>query len=116
MIDLEEQFNFTNKRSHPTNRKMIVYRHLIKQQAEYFAELMIDVNIDFEVQVDEEHEKKPTYFGVARIHEKQVDNLNYIALGKDRKKFIDSVALRWIIIGSSILVLFLGVVGAIVSN
>lgn len=116
MIDLEEQFNFTNKRAHPTNSKKIVYRHLIQEQADYFAELMVEVNIDFEVQIDEDHEKKPIYFGIARIHEKQVDKLNYIALGKGRRKFIDSVALRWIIIGSSILVLTLGIVGAIVSN
>ncbi len=38
---------------------------------EYFAELLVENSIDFEVQVDEEHPKKPMYFGVSRSHEKR---------------------------------------------
>ena len=116
MMDLEEQFNFTNKRAHPTNRKVIVYRHLVQEQADYFAELLIEDEIDFEIQIDEEHEKRPIYYGVARVHEKRSDHLNFLALGKNRPKFIDSAPLRWIIIGLSALIIFLGVLGAIVSN
>lgn len=116
MIDLEEQFNFTNKQSHPTNRKVVVYRHLVKEQADYFSELLTDEKIEFETQVDEEHEKKPTYFGIARIHEKRSDHLNFIALGKNRPKFIDSIALRWITIGVSTLVILLGIIGYFISK
>lgn len=115
-MDLEEQFNFTNKRKHPTNRKVIVYRHLIQEQADYFAELLISDEIDFEVQIDEEHEKKPIYYGVARAHEKRADHLNFLALGKNRPKFIDSAPLRCIIIGVSAIIIFLGILGAVVSN
>lgn len=116
MTELEEQFNFTNKRTHPTNRKVIVYRHLVQEQADYFAELLIEDEIDFEVQIDEEHQKKPIYYGVARVHEKRSDHLNLLSLGKNRPLFIDSAVLRWIVIGGSALFIFLGILGAIVSN
>ena len=116
MIDLEEQFNFTNKQKHPTNEKVCVYRYLNRSQAEYFSTLLVDAGIDFEAQIDEEHEKQPMYFGVARIHEKQADHLNFIALGKDRPKFIDLPVMRWIVIGISVLFLALAIAGALLSQ
>lgn len=115
MIDLEEQFNFTNKLSHPTNPNMVVYRHLRKDQAEYFAELLVDADIDFEAQVDEDDERKPTYFGVKRAIESKVDNLNFQALGRGRDKFIASAPMRWIIIVISFVILTLAVMGAMLS-
>ncbi|HAW20406.1 MAG TPA: hypothetical protein DCX14_09505 [Flavobacteriales bacterium] len=116
MIDLEEEFNFTNKRKHPTNYKKIVYRHLKADQSQYFAQLLEKEGIDYETQVDEEDPKKPIYFGLARIHEKRSDHLNYVALGLNRRKFIDSVALRWIIIFVSVFVIALAILGALVSQ
>lgn len=116
MIDFEEQFNFTNKLKHPTNDKTIVYRHLVEEQATYFGELLSQANIAYEYQMDEEHAKHPHYFGVARIHEKKVDHLNYIALGRNRKKFIDSAPIRWIIIALSVLTIGLALVGAFISK
>jgi hypothetical protein len=116
MIDFEEQFNFTNKLKHPTNEKIIVYRHLVEEQAEYFGVLLTEANIAYEFQVDEAHEKKPRYFGIARIHEKKVDRLNFIALGRNRPKFIDSAPIRWIIIFISVFILALAIFGVIVSK
>ena len=52
MIDLEEQFNFTNKLNHPTNIQKAVYRFYKKEQAEYFTELLVDADIEFEAQID----------------------------------------------------------------
>lgn len=116
MIDLEEQFNFTNKLKHPTNRTITVYRFYVREQAEYFGELLVDAQIEYEAQIDEEDERKPMYFGVKRIHERKVDKLNYTALGRGRPKFVASSQLRWIIIGISIITLLLAIIGAIVSN
>lgn len=116
MIDLEEQFNFTNKLNHPTNPRKSVYRFLKREQAEYFTELLVDADIDFEAQVDEDHEKKPTYFGIPKAKEKQVDRLNYLALGHGRDKFIASAPARWILIIVSIGVLLLAIIGAILSD
>lgn len=115
MIDLEEQFNFTNKLNHPTNIQKAVYRFYKKEQAEYFTELLVDADIEFEAQIDEEHEKKPHYFGVSKRYEKQVDRLNYLAMGKGRDKFIASAPVRWLIIVVSISILLLAIIGAIVS-
>lgn len=112
MIDLEEQFNFTNKRKHPTNQTKAVYRFYDRAQAETFTELLVDAGIDFEAQIDDDDPRMPTYFGVARIHEKKVDILNYTAIGKHRKPFIAASPMRWIIIGISLLVLFLAFLGA----
>lgn len=115
MIDLEEQFNFTNKLSHPTNPLKVVYRHFVREQAEYFTELLVDADIDFEAQVDEEDDRKPTYFGVARHLETRVDRLNYIALGRGRDKFIAAASMRWIIILISGTVIVLAILGALLS-
>ncbi len=116
MIDLEEQFNFTNKLSHPTNPMKVVYRHFKREQAEYLTELLVDADIEFEAQVDEEDERRPTYFGVAKHQETRVDQLNYIALGKGRDKFIAAAPMRWIIIAIAGLVLFLAILGALLSK
>jgi len=116
MIDLEEQFNFTNKLDHPTNSRKTVYRFLKSDQAEYFTELLVDADIEFEAQIDKEHAKKPTYFGVAKKHEKRADHLNNLALGRGRDKFIASPEARWVLIVLSAGILLLAVTGAIVSN
>jgi hypothetical protein len=116
MIDLEEEFNFTNKRKHPTNYKKIVYRHLVAEQGQYFTQLLEKDGFEYETQVDKEDPKKPMYIGLARIHERRADHLNYVALGLNRRKFIDSIALRWIIISVSAFVIALAIFGAIVSQ
>ncbi len=116
MMDLEEQFNFTNKRKHPTNDHIVVYRFFDARQAETFTELLVDANIDFEAQIDEDDERKPTYFGVKRTLEQQVDRLNYLAIGKHREKFIASSPMRWITIFIAFVVLGLAILGAWLSN
>ena len=116
MIDLEEQFNFTNKLNHPSNRSKVVYRYFNRSQAEYFTELLVDNDIDFEVQIDEEDERKPMYFGVSRAKEKRVDTLNFTALGKGRDKFIAAPAMRWIILLISFIILSLAILGALLSD
>jgi len=115
MMDLEEQFNFTNKLKHPTNDRKTVYRHLNQEQADYFEELLAQNGISFEMQTDDEHPKKPIYFGVSVAVEKDVDRLNFIALGKNRPKFIASAPVRWFIILVSMAVLLAAIIGAIIS-
>lgn len=115
MNDLEDLLNLTNKRSHPTNTQKVVYRHIRKDQAEYFRTLLLEHNISFEAQVDEEDPRKPEYFGVAKAHEKAVERLNYLAIGHQREKFIPTASLRWFVIIIAFAVLALAVVGAIVS-
>lgn len=116
MIDLEESFNFTNKLKHPTNTSKVVYRFFREEQAVYFAELLADAGIEFETQCDEEDERKPVYFGVARVMERRVDKLNFTALGKGRDKFIASAPMRWLVIGISFFILLLAVMGAMLAN
>jgi|OM-RGC.v1.028826517 hypothetical protein len=115
-MDLEEQINFTNKRAHPTNPRMVVFRHAVKEQAEYFAELLVENSVDFEAQVDEDHDLKPMYFGVSKKHEKLAGHLNYVALGKNRAKFVDSAPIRWIMFFITALFVGLALVGAVLSN
>lgn len=116
MIDLEDQLNFTNKLSHPTNNNKVVYRFFKRDQAEYFTELLVDADIEFEAQEDPDDERKPMYFGVSRALERKVDKLNFTALGRNREKFIASAPLRWIVIGISVLTLILAIVGAVLSE
>ncbi len=112
MIDIGEQFNLSNKLKHPTNESKIVYRHVKKEQAETFATLLVDADIDFEVQIDEDDERKPTYFGVMRRHETEVDRLNFKAIGQHRPRFIASAPVRWLFISISIAMLILALIGA----
>ncbi|MEX2597683.1 MAG: hypothetical protein WEC59_12225 [Salibacteraceae bacterium] len=116
MMDFEEQFNFTNKQRHPTNDRIVVYRFLNREQADTFTELLVDAGIDFEAQIDEEHDKKPTYFGIKKARERETDRLNYLAIGRHRDKFIAAAPMRWIVIGISVVVLFLAFLGAFLSN
>lgn len=116
MMDLEEQFNFTNKLKHPTNDLKTVYRHYNQEQAQYFEELLTKEGISFESQVDEEHIRKPRYFGVATIDERRADHLNNLALGKNRAKFIASAPVRWFIIIVSMSILLTAVIGALTSS
>ena len=116
MMDLEEQINFTNKLKHPTNDRIVVYRFWIKEQADYFTSILSSESIEFELQVDEEDDRKPTYIGIARALEKKVDRLNYLALGKNRPKFIASPPIRWIILGLSFLAMALAILGIFLSK
>lgn len=116
MMDLEEQFNFTNKLAHPTNQFKVVYRFFDKNQAETFTAFLVDENIDFEAQVDEDDARKPTYFGIAKTLEKKVDRLNYLAIGKHREKFIPTAPMRWIVIAISAVIMILAILGAIKNN
>ena len=117
MIDLEEEFNFTNKRKHPTNYKKIVYRHLKADQSQYFAQLLEKEGIDYETQVDEEDPKKPHIFWVGSNTREEIgpSQLRCHSVS-NRRKFIDSVALRWIIIFVSVFVIALAILGALVSQ
>lgn len=116
MMDLEEQFNFTNKLRHPTQDQMVVYRFYDRRQADTFTELLVDSGIDFEAQVDEDDERKPTYFGVKRVLEERVDRLNYLAIGKHRDKFIAAAPIRWITLTIALVVLLLAIFGAITQS
>lgn len=116
MIDIGEQFNLSNKLSHPSNESKIVYKHVKKEQSETFVELLVDAGIDFEVQIDEEDEKKPTYFGIMRRHETEVDQLNFTAIGKHRPRFIASAPVRWLFIVISGSMLLLALFGAWMSS
>ena len=116
MMDLEEPFNFTNKLTHPTNQFKVVYRFYDKQQAETFTLYLVDEEVEFEAQIDEDDARKPTYFGIAKILEKKVDRLNYLAIGKHREKFIPTASMRWIVIAISAVIMFLAIMGALKSN
>lgn len=115
MIDLEEQFNFTNIRKHPTNAKKVVYRFYRPEQASLFEQKLIAHGIWFEKQRDEEAEGYEMYYAVWRKDEHRTTRLNFEALGQDRKRFIASGGVRWLIIGIVLGMVLLGLVGLGVS-
>ena len=53
---------------------------------------------------------------LSKAKEKQVDHLNYLALGHGRDKFISSAPARWVLLIISFGVLILAIIGAIVSD
>ena len=95
---IEKVLNVTNFQDHPTNNTYKVFHFIIKEQADYFIELLNENNISFES--DEEFAKgNMTYlFGIHKSDLNKVMKLNYLALGKYRKPLIKNNVGKWFVV------------------
>ncbi len=108
---MESIIDFTNWRQHPTNPEYRVFFFHKEEQAAYFEKLLTDRNMIFERHDEQEEDKIRYFFAVQKRHWKEVAELNNIAIGKFRKRFIPDNIMQWVIlvIGFGILALaFLG--------
>jgi hypothetical protein len=106
--------NLQNHREHPSNPLYFVYFFSKKASADYFEELLIRHNIHFERAVEEGGGERHL-FGVKKIDQSRVEPLNYEALGRHREKFIPNAIFRYIILGVTLILLLLAIIGAIKS-
>lgn len=104
-----------NFQDHPTNRNKKVFFFRDENHALYFEKLLIEQNINFEKQIDSEGDNR-IYYGVMINDFEQVKTLNYLTIGKFRKKFIPDAFFRYFLILVSILVVSLGIIGYFLSN
>jgi len=106
--------NLQNHREHPSNPHYLVYFFSKKASADYFEELLISRNIHYERAIEEGGGERHL-FGIKKIDESRVEKLNYEALGRHRDKFIPSAIFRYVILGVTLILLLLAIIGAIKS-
>ncbi|MBD99053.1 MAG: hypothetical protein CMO34_04345 [Verrucomicrobia bacterium] len=104
-----------NFQEHPTNIRKKVFFFEEEEHARHFEDLLQKESIRFEKQIDHQEDRK-IYFGVSLADFEKVKKLNYITIGKYRQKFIPDTALRWFVIGISILVLIMALIGLLLST
>jgi len=104
-----------NFQEHPTNIRKKVFFYEQEEHARHFEDLLQKENIRFEKQIDHQGDRK-IYFGISIVDFEKVKKLNYITIGKFRKKFIPDTALRWFVIVISIFVIGLAFIGLILSK
>ena len=78
--------------------------------ANYFEELLVEEEIEYERAVEEETVKR-YLFGVHRRYRAQAMELNNRAIGRFRKKFIPNNLLRWVILFITLVAVFLAILG-----
>lgn len=110
-MNLEEAFDFTNWRNHPTRKKYIVFFYRTEAESAFFETLLIEHKIWFEKDTNEESEKARFLFGVKRDDLKTVKHLNNLAIGRYRKPFMPNKGLKYFVMIISFIVLTLAIIG-----
>ena len=107
--------SFINFQEHPTNQNKKVFFFKNEKHSEVFEALLKENLIVFEKQIDHEGDKT-IYFGVKKADFELAKKLNFITIGKFRKRFIPDKTFRILILGLSILLIALAIIGAFVSG
>ena len=108
--DIERRLNVTNFQDHPTNQMYRVYHFKMKEQANYFSELLEKEEIYFESDEEPSDETTLYLFGIHKKDVSKVTQLNYLALGKFRKPLIQNKGMRWFVVLLGIGALVLAIV------
>lgn len=112
----EHWIDLTNYREHPTNSSYLVFKFKIKEQQQYFIDLLKAENIDCEF----DSEQTPTgityLVGAKKIHEKKLVTLNNLAIGKYRKPFVGNTFLKWALVLFFFAVMGIAIIGAMLSK
>lgn len=106
---------FENYKEHPSNRNKKVFFFQEESWAAHFESLLKENALVYERQVDTEGDQK-IYFGVLAKDFQQAKHLNFLTIGKFRKRFIPDAYLRYFVIFISVLILGLAFIGAYLSN
>ena len=115
-MNIENLFDFTNWREHPTQKRYIVFFFSTVEQGNYFEQLLIEHKVWFERHVDHEDDKRPIWFAIERGDMGTVKRLNHLTLGKYRNKFIPTSGLRIIVFIISGILVTLMIIGIIKSG
>lgn len=107
MDDMNEGFlRITNHQDHPTNNAYKVFFFYIKEQADYFENLLKENGIKYELGEDVKNGKPIYMFGVLQTDLDTVKELNYLALGKFRRPIFGNKINQYFILflGAAILI------------
>jgi hypothetical protein len=114
-MDLEE-INITNIRNHPADERYFILHFSKPGQGDYFESLLKEKGIFYERGEIEGKTRVLDAFAIKRLDFDKVRNLNYLALGKFRNKFIPDKSFRIIVFLISIVLMTLALLGAYLKN
>jgi hypothetical protein len=103
--------NITNYNEHPTRKAYTIFHFFNKERADFFKELLLEQNIWFEEEIEEQPEKIIYFFGVKNSELKKVEKINYLVSAKFRKPTIANKYLSWGLYIFAILVFILAIMG-----
>ena len=105
----------TNHQNHPTSKFHKVFFFYIEEQADYFEGLLIEKKIWFERDSEINRGKMMYLFGIKLTNVREVDQLNYLAIGKYRKPIFENKYLRYGVVIFGAIIILLGVIGYFLS-
>jgi len=116
MDDMNEGIlRVTNHQTHPTNKNYKVFFFYIEEQADYFESLLKEKGIWFERDQEDNKGKMMYLFGIKMTNVREVNQLNYLAIGKYRKPIFQNKAVRYGIVIFGVVMLIMGVIGYFLS-
>ena len=104
-----------NVNDHPTNSNKKVFFFKDYLLADYFQQLLIEHNVDFEKQIDEKGDGT-IYFGIRKSEYKVAQNLNFLTHGKYRKPFIQDPFIKYLLLVITLGSICIAIIGAILSS
>lgn len=113
---MDFDFNFTNYRTHPTNRNYEIFNFKDPERAAYFETLLVEYKILFEKDEDETEKGYCYLYAIHKKDFKTVAKLNNLTIGHFRRPFIADTYFRWIVILVGIGVVALSLIGYWVKN
>ncbi len=115
-MNLEETFDFTNWREHPSNRKYTVFFFADVKQGNFFVNLLIEHKIPYEKHIESDDHKRKFMVGIHNKHLKEARHLNNLTIGNFRNKFMPEKAMRWVVMTISFIALGLAFLGYFLNN
>lgn len=110
---MESLIQLNNYRPHPSDRKYMVFVYHDYRMACLFEDKLTESDLFFEKDVTEDGANKKWLYAVRKIDMDQVKKMNNLAIGTYRKPFIADPILRYVVIGISVLLMALAVIGYI---
>ena len=104
-------FNITNYSEHPNNSNYTVFRFYEQRRAEYFETLLSEREIWNESTIDLENGKTTYLFGIKKSDFEAANHCNFLVNGKYRKPSIPNVYGRWLLIGITVFLVALSIIG-----
>lgn len=108
---MENLFDFTNYREHPTQKDYQIFHFTRADQAGFFENLLVEHKIEFERHDDQQERGMVYYFGIKKSMFSEVEKLNNMAIGQYRDKFIPNAGFRWIVLAIGLTAIILAFVG-----
>ncbi|MBA3899000.1 MAG: hypothetical protein H0X62_02135 [Bacteroidetes bacterium] len=107
--------DFTNFRTHPDNKELIVFHYYKMDRALFVEESLQQASLEFEKFIDEAPNGR-IYITVKKLNFSQVTDINDASKMKFRQPFIADAVLRYFVLSLFLLMMGLAITGMIVTS